>query len=142
MKRRERGWQRYARGRGLTLVELMVVITLIGLLTAAIGVAVFHFLGEGKRKTATIACNHLRATVQAHLAAHGDEAECPTPAAMSAAGELDATFNASDPWGTPYRIECSERETVAVSAGPDRAFGSDDDIRVPTAHRPAGVATR
>ncbi len=35
-----------------------------------------------------------------------------------------------DPWGTRLRLERSEQQNVSlVSAGPDRAFGTGDDIR-------------
>ena len=33
-----------------------------------------------------------------------------------------------DPWGTTYAIECRGDDIVVTSAGPDRAFGTADDI--------------
>jgi general secretion pathway protein G len=133
---------RVARARGLTLVELMVVITILGLLSAAIGVAVFHHLRAAQRDTATLACQRLRSAVQLHAVTHAADSDCPTPSQLRELGELDSSMSVDDPWSTPYRIDCQPDETVASSAGPNRSFGDDDDIRVPIPRRPAGVATQ
>ncbi len=125
----------------MTLVELMVVITLIGLISAAIAVGVMKSFDGGRLKTANIACSQLRTAVQTHFINHPDESECPTPASMQESRELDAAMSLRDPWGTPYAIECQSDEIVAVSAGPDRAFGTEDDIRAPAPRRTAGVAS-
>jgi general secretion pathway protein G len=127
--------------RGLTLVELVVVIALIGLLAAAIAVGVMKTFNEGRIKTATIACNELRTAVQAHFINHPEESDCPTAAKMQEAHELDAAMSLRDPWGTPYTLECQSDEIVAISAGPDRAFHTEDDIRVPGPRKTAGVAS-
>jgi general secretion pathway protein G len=131
-----------ARTRGLTLVELVVVIALIGLLASAIAVGVFARWRDGQSKTAALACNQLRAATQAHLVDHPDDPDCPTPEGLQHEKELDATMSLRDPWGTAYAIECQPDEFIAKSAGPDRAFGTDDDIVVPGARHTAGVATR
>ncbi len=34
-----------------------------------------------------------------------------------------------DPWNVTYKIDCGEGEIHAVSAGNDRKFGTQDDIR-------------
>jgi general secretion pathway protein G len=127
--------------RGLTLVELMIVIALIGLLTAALAVGVFRAFEDGRGKTATIACNQLRTAAQTHFVNAPEESECPTPARMLETHELDAAVSLRDPWGTPYRVECSSNEIVAISAGRDRAFGTEDDIRVPGPRGAAGIAS-
>jgi general secretion pathway protein G len=127
--------------RGLTLVELIVVIALIGLLAAAIAVGVMKTFNDTRIKTATIACNTLRTAAQAHFVNSPEDSECPTPAKMQQARELDAAMSLRDPWGTPYSLACQSDEVVAISAGPDRAFGTEDDIRVPGPRTAAGVAT-
>ena len=33
-----------------------------------------------------------------------------------------------DPWGTPYRVVRVGERTVWISAGPDRRFGTRDDL--------------
>jgi hypothetical protein len=34
-----------------------------------------------------------------------------------------------DPWGTPYRMTPSGQGYAIISAGPDRVFGTADDVR-------------
>ena len=36
-----------------------------------------------------------------------------------------------DPWRTRIAFSCSEEDTTARSAGPDRVFGTSDDVRYP-----------
>ncbi len=109
----------------------------------AIGVAVSHQLAKSRLDTAAMACHRLREVAQRHFIDHADDADCPTPTSLRAAHEIDSTTTTDDPWGTAYRIECLPEEVIASSAGPDRAFGSEDDIRVPgPRRRTAPVATR
>jgi general secretion pathway protein G len=143
MHTRRRSTRAFARlqQRGLTLVELIVTITLIGLVSAAIAVGVMKTFHEGQIKTAKIACNQLRTAVQAHFINHPEESDCPIPAKMQEAHELDAAMSLRDPWGTPYTLECQSDEVVVISAGPDRALGTEDDIRAPGPRRTAGIAS-
>jgi len=130
-----------ARARGLTLVELIVVITLIGLLTAAIAVGVTTTFNRQRPKTAALACGQLRSAAQTHFIEHPEEPDCPTPERLQELHEVDATTSLRDPWGTPYVLECAAEEVVATSAGPDRAWHTQDDVRVPGQRRAASVAT-
>ncbi len=63
----------------------------------------------------------------------------------TARGEFDAWMNQrypqersrQDAWGTRYRLEVRADRFLVVSAGPDRTFGTDDDLeregrRLPT----------
>jgi hypothetical protein len=117
------------------------VIALIGLLAAAIAVGVMKNFNDSRIKTATIACNSLRTAAQVHFINSPEDSDCPTPAKMQEARELDAAMSLRDPWGTPYSLECQSHEVIAISAGPDRAFDTEDDIRLPGPRRAVGVAT-
>jgi hypothetical protein len=56
---------------------------------------------------------------------------CPTTSDdLIAGGYIDAR-RLVDPWRTPIAFSCSTEDTNVVSAGPDRAFGTPDDIRDP-----------
>lgn len=35
-----------------------------------------------------------------------------------------------DPWNTPFRYELTNGQVIVTSAGPDKIFGTKDDIRV------------
>jgi hypothetical protein len=46
---------------------------------------------------------------------------------LVAGGYVDAR-NLVDPWGTPIAFRCSDDDVSATSAGPDRIFGTPDDV--------------
>jgi hypothetical protein len=46
-------------------------------------------------------------------------------------GELSAGARLHDSWGTPFVIACNGEDVTVRSAGPDRHFGTADDIRAP-----------
>jgi hypothetical protein len=53
---------------------------------------------------------------------------CPTPEDVIQAGLLSPHLRARDAWDTPYRITCEGKAPTVRSAGPDRTFGTADDI--------------
>lgn len=55
--------------------------------------------------------------------------ECPTIALLRSDGALSVDQHTDDPWGMPYVFFCPhETDIVALSAGPDRRYGTADDI--------------
>jgi general secretion pathway protein G len=130
-----RRMQRRARARGLTLVELIVVITLIGVLTAAISVGVIAAKKNADLKLAKTACNTIRdATIQ-WKAIHSGE-DCPTIDQLRTEKLLDTGFSMKDAWGGVFKLSCDTDEITCTSAGPDRKEGTEDDIHVPQAEAP------
>jgi general secretion pathway protein G len=57
------------------------------------------------------------------------EGKCPTLEALMNKGYLDRGKRITDPWDTPFIIECTVREIRILSPGPDRKVGTEDDIR-------------
>ena len=53
---------------------------------------------------------------------------CPTPDDVISAGLLSPHLQAHDAWNTPYKITCEGKAPTVRSAGPDKAFGTPDDI--------------
>jgi general secretion pathway protein G len=120
-----------AASRGLTLVELVIVITLIGLLTAAIAVGVMKIRADGMVGAAKTACGTLRQATLAYLNKNTG-ADCPSPEQLKKERQVDETFDIKDPWGQPYKIACESDESIRVSSsGPDKKENTEDDIRVP-----------
>lgn len=72
----------------------------------------------------------LRTAVQAARADIGI-ATCLSVQQLVAAGFVDPGSRAEDRWGTPFDIVCTDEDVVVSSAGPDRRWGTTDDIRVP-----------
>ncbi len=119
-----------AASRGLTLVELVIVITIIGVLTAAISIGVMKAQKRANEGAAKTACSTVRqATMQWKAVNPGSD--CPTVQQLKTERDLDTGFNLKDPWGNPYQLACDSDEITCSSAGPDKKDGTEDDIRVP-----------
>jgi general secretion pathway protein G len=116
--------------RGLTLVEMIVVITIIGVLTAAISIGVMSAKKKADIGAAKTACNTIRdATIQ-WKAVHPGE-DCPTVEQLKQEKILDTGFSLKDPWAGTFKVACDADEITCTSSGPDKKEGTDDDIRVP-----------
>ncbi len=120
---------RRASTRGLTLVEIIITITIIGMVTAAIAVGVLKAKGHADVGVAKAACNTIRSTTTQWKAVHPGE-DCPTMDQLKTE-ELDRGFSVKDPWGVPYRLSCESGDVTCTSNGPDKKEGTDDDIIVP-----------
>ncbi len=121
---------RRAASRGLTLVELIIVITIIGVLTAAISVGLMRAKKTADIGTTTTACNTARGATAMWRSSHpGDD--CPTIDQLKKEKFLGSDFNVKDPWGNQIKLSCDTDEVTCASAGPDRKEGTDDDIHVP-----------
>jgi general secretion pathway protein G len=128
---------RRAASRGLTLVELVIVITIIGVLTAAISIGVLQAQKRANLGAAKTACSTVRqATMQWKAVNPGSD--CPTVEQLKTEKDLDTGFNLKDPWNNPYKLNCDSDEITCTSAGPDRKEGTEDDIHVPQADTPEG----
>jgi len=121
------------RARGLTLVEVMVVIVIMGLISAGIAVGVMKRWDDARRSTTETNARALRQIAMGWRVAHDDVAMCPTAAMLVHDGSLDEASRTKDAWGTPFEIACEADRTIVRSFGPDRVKGGDDDIVIPFA---------
>jgi general secretion pathway protein G len=126
---------RRAAMRGLTLVELVIVITIIGVLTAAISVGVMKAKKTADIGTAKTACNSVKSASLLWKNAHPDQ-DCPTVDQLKKEKFLDTGFIPKDAWGNPYKVACDVDEITCTTAGPDRKEGTEDDIIVPPPEQP------
>jgi general secretion pathway protein G len=120
------------RARGLTLIELMVVIVIMGLISAGIAVAVMARWDEARKTTTATNARTLREVAVGWRLTHEVEA-CPTTAELVRDRMLDEASRTKDAWGTPFEITCDAERTIVTSFGPDRVKGNGDDIVVPSA---------
>jgi general secretion pathway protein G len=121
-----------AQSRGLTLVELVIVITIIGVLTAAISIGVLQAQKRANMGAAKTACNTVRQATMQWMAVHPGQ-DCPSVDLLKTDKDLDTGFSAKDPWGGLYKVACDADEITCTSPGPDKKDGTDDDIHVPQA---------
>lgn len=112
---------------GLTLLEMMIVLALIGLIAGAIGKQIFDHFKRGQRRTTALQVRELVGTAQTAMI---DEPSCPTIEQLVAKGYVRSVPR--DPWGTPLTLVCPSKDgkdpVDVTSAGPDKQAGTEDDI--------------
>jgi general secretion pathway protein G len=124
---------------GFTLVEMLVVITIIGLIMGLVGPRVLSYLSESKTKAAKIQIESLVAAMDLYYldngrypgANEGLGALVERPASSSAwnGPYLKTGSVPADPWGHPYVYKVpGEHAAYEIdsygSAGPDGASGA------------------
>jgi general secretion pathway protein G len=127
LRRRTRGRVRDA---GMTLLEIMIVLALIGLVMGSIGFGLNAYFKKGQVRTAKLAATQIsQAAVQYMME---NNSNCP-----SSLDDLVANRNLQkkpkDPWGKDFVMKCpgsGDPDGVdVISSGPDRQEGTADDIR-------------
>jgi general secretion pathway protein G len=98
--------------RGFTLVEILVVITIIGLIMALVGPRVINYLGEAKVKAAKIQIESFSSALDLYYldagrypsSSEGLAALAQRPGGASAwnGPYLKGGLVPNDPWGKPY----------------------------------------
>jgi general secretion pathway protein G len=120
---------RRALKRGVTLVEILIVLAIVGLIAGGIAVYAVPKFQKAQKDSARNSLKALHAVAEAWRANHGND--CPTPQRLKDEKELSAASDTNDPWGDPYQIKCDDESTTTVSWGPDKKEGTKDDIRFP-----------
>lgn len=118
--------------RGMSLIEIMVVITLIGLVTAVIGVSVMNHLIDGQAKVARQQAYTIAESVQVYRLKTGRLPSTTSGLAVLTEPPPIMEKLPSDPWGRPYAyVTPGQRNPYSfdvVSRGPDGLEGTDDDV--------------
>lgn len=116
-----------AGSRGMTLIEILVVLAIIGLIMGGIAIVAGNAFQGAQGDTAK---NEVIKTVGlVEMYQLKKKGKCPTSMDdLKKAGVLARVK--PDPWGNDYKIACpGEHDAIDVSsAGPDGEFGNDDDI--------------
>jgi general secretion pathway protein G len=115
--------------RGVTLVEVLIVVAIMSMMAAAVVVAVIPKFKDAQIKNADQNAREIRNAVVRYRARGTDS--CPTVTQLVSEKEIDTASKLDDPWGTAYKIECAEDEVYVLSVGPDKKEGTPDDISVP-----------
>ncbi|MCU0691931.1 MAG: type II secretion system GspH family protein [Polyangiaceae bacterium] len=116
--------------RGVTLIEVLIVVAILSLIAAGVSVAVLPAFRESKIKTTTSNALTIRGAVTRWRSMRGSS-ECPTVSQLLQDKQIDTASKTTDAWDQPFKIECSEDETTVSSPGPDKKENSNDDIVVP-----------
>src|SRR5512133_927848 len=103
--------------RGVTLIEVLIVVAILSLISAGVSVAVLPKFKETQIKTATTNALEIRNAANRWRAARGGT-DCPSVSQLVQDKEIDTASKVDDPWGSPYKITCTEDETTIMSPGP------------------------
>lgn len=107
---------------GFTLVEMLVVITIIGLVMALVGPRVLNYLGESKVKAAKIQIESFSAALDLYYLDNGTY-----PSASEGLGALVQRPSSAPAWNGPY---------LKSGAVPDDPWGHVYVYKVPGDHAP------
>ena len=135
-------WRRQSRNRqprraeaGFTLVEILVVITIIGLIMSLVGPRVLGYLSDSKVKTARIQIQGFSAALDLYYLDNGRYptaaeglgvlAQKPEGATMWNGPYLNGNSVPKDPWGRPYvyKFPGQHGPYEIVSLGPEGREG-------------------
>jgi len=118
-------------GAGFTLVELLLVVTILGILAA---VVVVNFAGHGeesRRNTTRASIAAIGTAIQAYevrMGRYPESLDDLTVATDSMAALLDKS-RLNDSWGTPFAYKKTGKFEYEIrSAGPDAQMNTEDDI--------------
>jgi prepilin-type N-terminal cleavage/methylation domain-containing protein len=122
------------RQRGMTLLEIMIVLAIIALVMGlVVGPKVYEHWRESQREVARLAVRQYADQDFPTWAMQHPGEQCPIDLAAISASLRPGDTN--DPWGTPYHMYCGDtapRPDVAFGAasfGEDRREATRDDIR-------------
>jgi general secretion pathway protein G len=118
-----------AGARGVTLIEILIVLTIVGLMAGGVVAFLFPKLAKAKIDTSITNCRATRPLAESWRADH--PGECPTMEKLKADKAIDPAANIKDPWGKTFVIHCEGDEVRVASFGPDGKEGTADDISVP-----------
>ena len=135
-RQQERSERRRARQAGFTLVEVLVVISIIGLIMGLVGPRVLNYLSDAKVKAAKIQIESFSSALDLYFldtgrypsSTEGLTALMQRPSSASAwnGPYLKGTVVPKDPWGTPYVYKApGDRKPYDImSYGPDGQNGA------------------
>ena len=110
--------------RGMTLIEIMVVITILGLIAAAVGIAVIPKLEEARRDRAALDIKAIEGAMKLYYAKKGNY-----PDTSSGLKALVDTQNLEkmplDPWNHEYVYINEGGKPIITSYGADGAPGGE-----------------
>ena len=121
---------RRAARRGVTLIEILIVLAIVGLIAGGVAVVAVPKYQEAQKKQAQIDARTIHPAAEKYRVDHTGEG-CPTVELLRDKNELSKSSKITDPWESPYKIICGDEDITVLSLGPDKKEGTADDIRIP-----------
>jgi general secretion pathway protein G len=123
-------WRNRRAARGVTLVEVLIVVAIIAMVAGGVAVFALPRYKEAQIKNAETGARIVRTAVQQWQSAN-NETSCPTISQLVQEKQLDPGQSTKDSWNQDYSLTCTDDEVTVSSAGPDKKKGTKDDIVVP-----------
>jgi len=121
---------RRAAERGVTLIEILIVLAIVGLIAGGVAVVAVPKYQEAQKKQAQIDARTIHPAAEKYRVDHTGEG-CPTVELLRDKNELSKSSKITDPWDSPYKIICGDEDITVLSFGPDKKEGTADDIKIP-----------
>lgn len=124
--------------RGLTLLEIMIVIAILGLVMGLVVVPkVMDMFSKSKVDIAKLAADKFAYESYPQWKVANPSKDCPESLLALAQFVGKSQSDVEDPWGTPYEMFCGKDSMPAgatsgfalLSYGPDKKKGTEDDIK-------------
>jgi general secretion pathway protein G len=115
---------------GMTMLEIMIVLAIIGLVMSVVGVGVFQQFKKAQKKVAQVAVNEIAAKSVQFMTDNNNE--CPKSIDDLVAQKY-MPKKQKDPWNHDFILRCPGTVNTdgidVVSLGPDGQEGTADDIK-------------
>jgi general secretion pathway protein G len=117
--------------RGMTLIEIMVVIAIIGIVMSAVGYGVMNYLAEAKVDAARVSIEKIASVLEMYYARH-DEYPSNLEELTKKKGKRQKSAlkkaDLKDPWKKKWLYSVDGDVFKLCSSGPDKKQGTEDDI--------------
>ncbi len=110
---------------GMTLIEIMIVVTIMASIMAVAGYYIFGMGNQSKIKLADSKTKELVKLIKTYVQS-GNKAPANLEE-MRKNGFIDEV--PADPWGNEYQISIQGTNITVSSYGPDGSSGNEDDIK-------------
>ena len=115
---------------GMTMLEIMIVLAIIGLVMSVVGVGVFQSFKKAQKKIAQVAVNEIASKTVQFMTDNNNE--CPKSVDDLVAQKY-MPKKQKDPWNHDFILRCPGTVNTdgidVVSLGPDGQEGTPDDIK-------------
>src|SRR5262245_30311830 len=113
------------RTRGMTLLEIMVVIAILGMIAAAVAVHVMGQFSDAQRKTVAMDFKTLESQLDLYIVQKGGLPSQSDGLKLLVRAGISRELP-KDPWGHPYQYGVNGGEVTLTSYGSDGEPGGSD----------------
>lgn len=118
--------------QGMTLIEIMVVIAIIGIVMSAVGYGVMNYLAEAKVDAARVSIEKVASILEMHYARNDEYPPSLTELTKKKGkGKGKSALKKADlkdPWKKKWIYSVDGDGFKLCSSGPDKKQGSGDDL--------------